>query len=82
MRCGFIVAALGALCTGAAARELLDPVPVPANNYVLPVANGTVTLLDFLQSRPELSNLTAMIGQAAGESKSEDPESRHQTSAR
>ncbi|KAI0156899.1 FAS1 domain-containing protein [Xylariaceae sp. FL1272] len=66
MRRQFLLAIVGALYAIAVAREILDPVPTPANNYVLPVPSETSTLLDFLQSQPELSNLTAILSQAAG----------------
>ncbi|CAK7229688.1 hypothetical protein SCUCBS95973_007309 [Sporothrix curviconia] len=62
---GLLVAALG----GRAAvsdRLPLSYAPIPADTYVPANAAGTTTLLDLVQSRPELSLLAELVAGSAG----------------
>jgi hypothetical protein len=70
MKFSSIVSAIASvhLCSGKRVdRQLLSHAPVPVGTYA-PVKNVSVTtLLDFLQSRGELSVLAGMLGQLSGE---------------
>lgn len=48
------------------ARQPLEYAPIPADVYTPPVGNSTVTLLDLVSSRPELSTLGEIIQMPAG----------------
>lgn len=48
-------------------RQLLTYAPTPNGAYTPPVDNDTVTLLDLVKSRSDLTNLTKILEQAAGE---------------
>ncbi|KAI6914782.1 hypothetical protein KC318_g462 [Hortaea werneckii] len=48
------------------ARQPLEYAPLPANVYTPPIRNSTVTLLDLITSRPELSTLGEIIQMPAG----------------
>lgn len=48
------------------ARQPLEYAPLPANVYTPPIRNSTVTLLDLITSRPELSTLGEIIRMPAG----------------
>ncbi|KAH8680797.1 FAS1 domain-containing protein [Xylariales sp. PMI_506] len=56
----------GAVYATVVDRQLLDYAPIPTNVYTAPVPSGLVTLLDLVQSRPELSNLTALLKDVSG----------------
>ncbi|RYP29123.1 hypothetical protein DL767_006893 [Monosporascus sp. MG133] len=47
-------------------RPLFSYAPIPASAYEPPVQSGTITLLSFLKSRGDLSDLTAVVEQVAG----------------
>lgn len=42
-------------------RQLLAYAPVPPDAYTVPVPLGTTTVLSFIHTRPELSNLSALL---------------------
>lgn len=48
-------------------RQLLDYAPIPTDAYTPSLGPDTVTLLDFIKSRPELSSLKDILEQTAGE---------------
>ncbi|RYP58455.1 hypothetical protein DL769_008946 [Monosporascus sp. CRB-8-3] len=47
-------------------RPLLSYTPIPASAYEPPVQYGTITLLGFLKSREDLSDVTSVVEQVAG----------------
>lgn len=47
-------------------RQPLSYAPLPDDVYVAPVPNSTVTLLNFIRSRPELSTLAQVVEGPAG----------------
>jgi hypothetical protein len=49
-----------------ASRAPLSYAPDPPNLYVPPTSNSTLTLLDLIKSRPELSTLLSTINEPAG----------------
>ncbi|KAF7539155.1 hypothetical protein G7054_g2383 [Neopestalotiopsis clavispora] len=42
-------------------RQLLAYAPIPPDAYTVPVPSGTTTVLSFIHTRPELSNLSALL---------------------
>lgn len=61
-----ILATVNAYNNSASIRPPLSYAPEPASVYVPPKSNTTVTLLDLIKSRPELSTLLKVIGEPAG----------------
>ncbi|ETS86072.1 hypothetical protein PFICI_04097 [Pestalotiopsis fici W106-1] len=47
-------------------RQLLAYAPVPSSAYTAPVPTGITTLLNFIHTRPELSNLSALVEDVPG----------------
>lgn len=60
-----IYASIG--CASIIDRQLLTYAPIPADAYTPTVNASILTLLEFVKSRPELSNLTAVLEQSAGQ---------------
>jgi uncharacterized surface protein with fasciclin (FAS1) repeats len=52
--------------TSSASRAPLSYAPDPPNLYVPSTNNSTLTLLEFIKSRPELSTLLSTIKEPAG----------------
>lgn len=50
----------------ASGRQPLSYASLPDNVYVAPKRTGTLSLLDFVESRPELSSLLAALHEPSG----------------
>ncbi|WPG99115.1 FAS1 domain-containing protein [Acrodontium crateriforme] len=64
-----ILPTLASLCTVSSADDTRAPLSyasIPANVYTPPKANTTLTILDLVESRPELSMLLSVMQQPAG----------------
>lgn len=57
---------LGVVKSSVLDRQLLSYAPIPVDAYSPPANSSITTLLDFVTSRSDLTNLTAILEQAAG----------------
>lgn len=47
-------------------RQLLEYASIPSDAYSVPVPKDTTTLLNVIQTNPELSNLSALLSEVPG----------------
>jgi hypothetical protein len=47
-------------------RQVLSYAPIPEGTYVPPTKPGEVTLLDFIKSRDDLSELAKVVSETPG----------------
>lgn len=53
-------------CASVVDRQLLEYASIPSDAYTAPVSKDTTTLLNVIQTNPELSNLSALLGEVPG----------------
>jgi hypothetical protein len=69
MKLLFLLSTLGLVVVGQAKvfdRQVLSYAPIPEGTYVPPKKSGEVTLLDFIRSRDDLSELAKVVSEAPG----------------